>query len=45
MNIKKKAKAGRWKRATGRCALLNMSSCSTVPVVNLKVYFASEIRQ
>ena len=29
MNIKKKGIAGRWKRATGCCALLNMSSCST----------------
>ena len=25
MNIKKKDIAGRWKRATGHCALLNMS--------------------
>ena len=30
MNIKKRGIAGRWKRATGRRDLLNMSSCSTV---------------
>ena len=29
MDMKKKSIAGRWKRATGHCALLNMSSCST----------------
>ena len=29
MNIKNKGIAGRWKSATGRCALLFMSSCST----------------
>ena len=37
MNIKMKGIAGRWKRATGRSALLNMSSFSTAVLSNSNV--------
>ena len=39
MNIKKKGIAWRWKRAIGRRALLNMSSCSTAD----NVFLAKEV--
>ena len=40
MNIKMKGIAGRWKRATGQSAVLNMSSFSTgdIPVMTPCIY-------
>ena len=44
MNIKKKGIEGRWKRATGRCTLLNMSSCYCSTDSSMtKIYFMVQV--